>query len=78
MATVLEEITKVAMLLPIRERLALANQLIDSAESQEAHGESPAAWESEIQNRIRAIDAGYVVGYSFEDVQKEVAQLLAQ
>lgn len=79
MSLALEEISREAMALPISERLALANQLLESAESlNEKSDEVSAAWESEIQDRIRAIDEGLVVGHSYEAVQQEVAKLLAR
>ena len=79
MSLALEEISREAMALPIYERLALANQLLESAESlNEKSDEVSAAWESEIQDRFRAIDEGLVVGHPYEAVQQEVATLLAR
>jgi len=77
MSLALEEITKEAMELPLHQRLALANRLIDSAESPDTQDvEVSAAWGLEIEDRIRAIDEGREVGICWEDVQKDVAKLL--
>jgi putative addiction module component (TIGR02574 family) len=76
MVSALEQITRDAMGLPVHERLVLAHQLIDSAEHAEREeDEASPAWESEIQDRIRAIDEGRAVGSSYEAVQQEVAKL---
>ena len=61
MPTTLEQVTKEAMELPPCQKLALAEFLLESAE---------AAWDSEIRDRIRAIDEGRVVGVSYEDVMR--------
>ena len=79
MGSALEQITRDAMELPVHERLVLAHQLIDTAgPAEREEDEVSSAWESEIQDRIRAIDEGLVVGYSYEAVQQEVAKLLAR
>ena len=61
MPTALEQVTKEAMDLSSREKLALAEFLIESAEAA-ADPEAEAAWDSEIRDRIRAIDEGRVTG----------------
>ena len=69
MPTALEKVTKEAMDLPPRQKLALAEFLLESADSA-ADPEAEAAWDSEIRDRIRAIDEGRVVGVSYEDVMR--------
>ena len=69
MATTLEQVTKEAMDLPPRQKLALAEFLLESAEAA-ADPEAEAAWDSEIRDRIRAIDEGRVAGVSYEDVMR--------
>ena len=69
MATVLEQVTKEAMDLPPRQRLALAEFLLESAEAA-ADPEAGAAWDSEIRDRIRAIDEGRVTGVAYADVMR--------
>ena len=69
MPTTLEQVTKEAMDLPPRQKLALAEFLLESAEAA-ADPEAEAAWDSEIRDRIRAIDDGRVAGVSYEDVMR--------
>ena len=69
MPTTLEQVTKEAMDLPPRQKLALAELLLESAEAA-ADPEAEAAWDSEIRDRIRAIDEGRVAGVSYEDVMR--------
>jgi putative addiction module component (TIGR02574 family) len=66
----LEEVTKDAMDLPPRQRLALAGVLLESTDAA-ADAEIAAAWDSEIRDRIQAIDEGRVVGIAYEDVMRE-------
>ena len=72
----LEEITNEAMELPPRQRLALAGLLLESTE-EAVDPEAEAAWESEIAERIRAIDEGRVTGVAYEDVMKAAERRLA-
>ncbi len=69
MPATLEQVTKEAMDLPPRQKLALAEFLLESAEAA-ADPEAEAAWDSEIRDRIRAIDEGRVAGVSYEDVMR--------
>jgi putative addiction module component (TIGR02574 family) len=70
MAKALEEVTKEAMDLPPRERLALASFLLESAEAA-SDPDAEAAWNSEIRDRIREIDEGRVTGIAYADVMRE-------
>ena len=69
MPATLEQVTKEAMDLPPRQKLALAEFLLESAEAA-ADPEAEAAWDSEIRDRIRAIDEGRVAGVSYDDVMR--------
>ena len=69
MLTALEQVTKEAMDLPPRQKLALAEFLIESAEAA-ADPEAEAAWDSEIGDRIRAIDEGSITGVAYEEVRR--------
>ena len=69
MATSLEQVTREAIDLPLRQKLALAEILLESAEFT-ADPEAEGAWDSEIRDRIRAIDGGRVVGVAYEDVMR--------
>jgi putative addiction module component (TIGR02574 family) len=65
----LEEVTKDAMDLPPRQRLALAELLLGSADTA-ADPDAEAAWDSEIRDRIRAIDEGGVTGIPYDEVMR--------
>ena len=75
MSTALEQITKEAMDLPPRQKLALAEFLLESAEDT-ADPEAEAAWDPEIRDRIRAIDEGRLIGVAYEDVMRTAEGLL--
>ena len=72
----LEEVTKEAMGLPPRQRLALASFLLESADAA-SDPDAEAAWDSEIRDRIRAIDEGNVTGIAYSDVMREAERRLA-
>ena len=55
--------------LPPRQKLALAEVLIESAEAA-ADPEAEAAWDSEIGDRIHAIDESRIPGVAYEDVRR--------
>ena len=69
MPTTLDQLAKQAMDLPPRQKLALAEFLLESAEAA-ADPDAEAAWDSEIRDRIRAIDEGRVAGVSYDDVMR--------
>ena len=76
MPKALEEITKEAMDLPPRQRLALAGFLLESTGTA-VDPEAEAAWDSEIRDRIRAIDEGRVTGVAYEEVMRAAERRLA-
>ena len=76
MPKALEEITKEAMELAPRQRIALAEFLLESAEAA-ADPEAEAAWDSEIRDRIRVIDEGRVTGVAYEDVMRKAKERLS-
>ena len=55
--------------------LALAEFLLESADAA-TDPEAEAAWDSEIRDRIRAIDEGRVTGIAYEDVMRVAEQRL--
>ncbi len=77
MAIALDQVTKMAMDLPPRQKLALAGFLLESAET-ETDFESDAAWDSEIQSRIKAIDEGRVVGIPYNEVMRAAEDCLVK
>ena len=76
MPMALAEVTKEAMDLPPRQKLALAGLLLESADAA-TDPEAEAAWDSEIRDRIRAVDEGRVTGVAYEDVMREAERRLA-
>jgi hypothetical protein len=72
----LEEVTKEAMDLPPRQRLALASFLLESADAA-SDPDAEAAWDSEIRDRIRTIDEGGATGVPYADVMREAERRLA-
>jgi putative addiction module component (TIGR02574 family) len=69
MAKALEIVTKDAMDLPLKQRLALAELLIESADAS-SDSSAEAAWHSEICDRARAVDEGRVSGVAYEEVMR--------
>ena len=76
MPKALEEVTKEAMDLPPRQRLALAEFLLQSTDAA-TDPDAEAAWDSEISDRIRAIDEGRVTGVAYEEVMRAAERRLA-
>ena len=77
MSSKLAEITQDALRLPQEERLRLARTLLEKSE---ATGEDDveAAWEVEIERRIRSIDAGLAKSRPFAEVVAEVDRQLGR
>jgi hypothetical protein len=59
----------------VHQRLALANFLLETTDG-EADPSVEAAWDTELQARIRAIDEGRAVGVPLEEVMRQADQLL--
>ena len=76
MPKALEEVARDALELAPRQRLALAEFLLESA-APSSDLEAESAWEAEIHDRIRAIDEGRVVGIAYEDVMRAAEGRLA-
>lgn len=72
----LEEVTRQAMDLAPRERLALASFLLESTNAASDPG-AETAWDSEIRDRIREVDEHRVAGIPYADVMREAARRLA-
>ena len=76
MSATLEDVTLVALQLPIHQRLVLAGLLLES-DDVSGNLEVDLAWEQEIQNRIRAVDGGGVTGVCYHDVMSAAEMRLA-
>jgi putative addiction module component (TIGR02574 family) len=72
----LEDVTKEAMELSPRQRLALASFLLESAD-EASDPDAETAWDCEIRDRIREIDEGRVTGVAYADVMQEAERRLA-
>ena len=77
MTATLEDITRNALQLPMRQRLALAGFLLETDDFS-ADPDVDAAWEQEIQDRIKAVDSGAVTGIFYQDVMLEAEKRLAR
>ena len=71
-----DQITQDAMHLSPRQKLALAGFLLENADAA-ADPAAEAAWDSEIHDRIQAIDEGREIGASYEDVMRAAEGRLA-
>jgi len=73
----LAEITQEALGLPHEEQLRLARTLLERSEAS-GDAEVDAAWEDEIERRIRRIDAGIANSRPFAEVVAEVDRQLGR
>jgi hypothetical protein len=76
MPATLEDVTRQALELTDRQRLALAGFLLEMHEPVDQSGVDE-AWEREIQDRIEEIDSGNAKGISYLEVMREAEQRLA-
>jgi len=79
MSRSLAELAREAIELPQQQRLTLAHILLESSDvsSVEPLPEVEAAWEDEIAQRIRAIDAGQAQGKSWDAVLADINKRFA-
>ena len=73
MSSEVSELLKQALALPVDERAALANTLLDSLETEQVAVQE--AWDEEVARRIRELDAGKAVTVPWEQARR---QLLAR
>jgi hypothetical protein len=71
-----EEVTKDAMTLPPRQRLVLAELLLESANIA-TNPLAQNAWDEEIRHRIKGIEEGHVTGIAYSDVMRAAEKRLA-
>jgi len=76
MGMALEDVAREAMELPRHQRLALARLLIE-LDDPGSEADVEAAWEAEIQTRLRAVKEGHVQGIPYEQVLARVYRRLA-
>ncbi|MBI4659423.1 MAG: addiction module protein [Verrucomicrobia bacterium] len=75
MSMALEEVTREAIQLPRHQRLALARILMD-LDDPGSDADVEAAWDAEIQARVRAVREGRVEGIPYEQVLGGIDQRL--
>jgi Putative addiction module component len=73
----LAEITNEALRLPQHEQLRLARTLLEQSEAIGDVGVD-AAWEEEIERRIKLVDAGLAKGRPFADVVRDIDHQLGR
>jgi putative addiction module component (TIGR02574 family) len=76
MSMPLEDVTREAIELPRHQRLSLARLLIE-LDDPGPDVDVEAAWEAEIQARVRAVEEGRVEGIPYEQVLARVDRRLA-
>jgi hypothetical protein len=64
-----EDIAEEAVNLPRKQRLSLANLILELDEASQ-DGQVSEAWEEEIRARIRALDEGTAQSQTYEDVMR--------
>jgi putative addiction module component (TIGR02574 family) len=68
------DLLKRALALPVDERTALANTLLDSLV--DADGSVQAAWDEEVARRIQDLQAGKAVTVPWEELHRELLAML--
>jgi putative addiction module component (TIGR02574 family) len=72
MSPEVSDLLKRALSLPVDERAALANTLLDSldrAEDAQAHDSVEEAWDKEVARRMKDLDAGRAVTVPWEELR---------
>jgi len=77
MSLPLEDVAREAIELPRHQRLSLARLLID-LDDPGSDADVEAAWDVEIQARVRAVQEGRVEGIPYEEVLARVDRRLAR
>ncbi|MFZ0317752.1 MAG: addiction module protein [Candidatus Sulfotelmatobacter sp.] len=74
MSPEVSELLKRALALPVEERAALANTLLDSLE--DAEESVQAAWDEEVARRMQDLRAGKAVTVPWEELHQELLAML--
>jgi hypothetical protein len=77
MSRTLADLTDEALLLPQQEQLRLARTLLERSEAV-GDVEVEAAWEDEIESRIKLLDSGLAKGRPFADVLQAIDRQLGR
>ena len=71
MSILLEEVARKVLNLPLEERAELAHELIVSIDDA-IDKEAEAAWDTEIERRVKEIKSGKAKGRAAEDILAEI------
>ncbi len=74
MSPEVSDLLKRALALPVDERAALANTLLDSLETQSQSVEE--AWDEEVARRMEALKAGKAVTVPWEQLHRELLAMV--
>jgi len=74
MSPEVSDLLKRALALPVEERSALANTLLDSLE--ESDRSVQAAWDEEVARRMQDLQAGKAVTVPWEELRQELLAML--
>jgi putative addiction module component (TIGR02574 family) len=74
MSPEVSDLLKRALALPVDERAALANTLLDSLE--DAEQSVQAAWDKEVERRMQDLKAGKAVTVPWEELHQELLAML--
>jgi putative addiction module component (TIGR02574 family) len=72
----ISELLKRALALPIDERAALANTLLDTLEGSNESGSVREAWDGEVARRIEDVKAGKAVTVPWEELHRELLAMV--
>lgn len=74
MSPELSDLLRQALALPVEERAALANTLLDSLEAADESVED--AWDAEVAQRMEALRAGKAVTVPWEQLHRELLAMM--
>ena len=74
MSPELSDLLKQALALPVDERAALANTLLDSLET--SHQSVEEAWDKEVARRMADLKAGRAVTVPWEELRRELLAMV--
>lgn len=74
MSPELSNLLKQALSLPVDERAALANSLLDSLDATD--GSAQEAWEAEVARRVEALKSGKAVTVPWEQLHRELLAMV--
>ena len=75
MSTQFDEVVEDAMKLPVRERVRLAQRLVDSVD-EESEGDVSELWQAVAERRLEELESGAVEGIDATEVFKKARQAL--